>query len=59
MSSAPRPAPRIARIWRGRTTAAQADAYATYLYEQGIKPWNASPAASSSYARTGKARASS
>jgi hypothetical protein len=38
MSSAPRPAPRIARIWRGRTTAAQADAYATYLYEQGIKP---------------------
>ena len=31
-------APKIARIWRGRTTAAKADAYATYLYEHGIKP---------------------
>lgn len=30
--------PRIARIWRGRTTAAKADEYARYLYEQGIKP---------------------
>jgi hypothetical protein len=30
--------PQIARIWRGRTTAAKADAYAAYLYEQGIKP---------------------
>jgi hypothetical protein len=30
--------PQIARIWRGRTTAAKADAYADYLYEQGIKP---------------------
>jgi hypothetical protein len=27
----------IARIWRGRTTRAKADAYATYLYEAGIK----------------------
>jgi len=30
--------PTIARIWRGRTTAAKADAYAAYLYEHGIKP---------------------
>jgi len=30
--------PTIARIWRGRTTAAKADEYAPYLYEHGIKP---------------------
>ena len=30
--------PLIARIWRGRTTAARADEYADYLYEYGIKP---------------------
>jgi sirohydrochlorin ferrochelatase len=30
--------PRIARIWRGRTTAARADEYARYLYEHGIRP---------------------
>jgi heme-degrading monooxygenase HmoA len=30
--------PRIARIWRGRTTRERADEYARYLYEQGIKP---------------------
>ena len=30
--------PAIARIWRGRTTAAEADEYAGYLYEHGIKP---------------------
>ena len=30
--------PTIARIWRGRTTAAKADEYAAYLYEHGIKP---------------------
>jgi hypothetical protein len=30
--------PRIARIWRGRTTRARADEYAAYLYEHGIKP---------------------
>lgn len=30
--------PTIARIWRGRTTAARADEYAAYLYEHGIKP---------------------
>ena len=29
---------RIARIWRGRTTRGNADAYAAYLYEHGIKP---------------------
>ncbi len=30
--------PTIARIWRGRTPRAKADAYADYLYEHGIKP---------------------
>jgi len=29
--------PRIARIWRGRTVRAKADAYQAYLYEHGIK----------------------
>jgi hypothetical protein len=37
-SSGNGPQPRIARIWRGRTTAANADAYAEYLYEVGFKP---------------------
>lgn len=32
------PAPTIAHIWRGRTTADKADEYADYLYEHGIKP---------------------
>jgi len=30
--------PTIARIWRGRTPAARADKYASYLYEHGIRP---------------------
>jgi hypothetical protein len=30
--------PAIARIWRGRTTAAKASEYHSYLYEHGIKP---------------------
>jgi heme-degrading monooxygenase HmoA len=30
--------PTIARIWRGRTTAARADEYERYNYEHGIKP---------------------
>jgi hypothetical protein len=30
--------PRVARIWRGRTTRRRADEYAGYLYENGIKP---------------------
>ncbi|WP_027134446.1 antibiotic biosynthesis monooxygenase family protein [Geminicoccus roseus] len=30
--------PTIARIWRGRTTAARADEYAAYLHEHGIRP---------------------
>jgi hypothetical protein len=30
--------PRIARIWRGRTTRDRADEYAPYLYETGIRP---------------------
>ena len=29
--------PSIARIWRGRTVRAKADAYQAYLYEHGIK----------------------
>jgi heme-degrading monooxygenase HmoA len=29
---------RIARIWRGRTTAEKADAYAEYLLETGVRP---------------------
>jgi hypothetical protein len=33
--------PRIARIWRGRTTRKKADEYARYLYEHGIKPLEA------------------
>jgi len=33
-----KPKPTIARIWRGRTTRDKADAYATYLYEHGIRP---------------------
>jgi hypothetical protein len=32
-----KPIPTIARIWRGRTTRAKADEYATYLYENGVK----------------------
>jgi hypothetical protein len=32
------PKPTIARIWRGRTTRANADEYAAYLYEHGIRP---------------------
>jgi len=30
--------PTIARIWWGRTTRDNADAYAPYLYEEGIRP---------------------
>lgn len=30
--------PTIARIWRGRTTAAKADEYARYLQEVGFRP---------------------
>jgi heme-degrading monooxygenase HmoA len=30
--------PRIARIWRGRTTRERADEYEAYNYEVGIKP---------------------
>jgi hypothetical protein len=30
--------PSIARIWRGRTTRAKADEYASYLHEYGILP---------------------
>jgi hypothetical protein len=32
------PQPKIARIWRGRTTSERADEYAQYLYGHGIKP---------------------
>src|ERR671919_1778154 len=30
--------PKIARIWRGRTTRERADEYAAYLYTHGIRP---------------------
>ena len=30
--------PKVARIWRGRTTRARADEYEAYNYEAGIKP---------------------
>lgn len=30
--------PKIARIWRGRTTRERAEEYASYLYEHGIRP---------------------
>lgn len=30
--------PTVARIWRGRVARDRADAYATYLYEHGIRP---------------------
>ena len=33
----------IARIWRGRTRAAQADAYLTYLEATGLKDYAATP----------------
>lgn len=33
-----KPQARIARIWRGRTIRARADAYEAYNYEAGIKP---------------------
>jgi hypothetical protein len=38
MNNQSKPRPTIARIWRGRTTAARADEYARYLYEHGIRP---------------------
>jgi hypothetical protein len=38
MNNQSKPRPTIARIWRGRTTAAKADAYARYVYEHGIRP---------------------
>ena len=38
MAAAKGVTPTIARIWRGRTVAARADEYATYLYEEGIRP---------------------
>jgi heme-degrading monooxygenase HmoA len=30
--------PRVARIWRGRTTRDRADEYEAYLHEHGIRP---------------------
>lgn len=32
------PKPRIARIWRGRTSRERADEYERYNYEEGIRP---------------------
>lgn len=36
--SGDKPQARIARIWRGRTTRAKADAYEAYNYDAGIRP---------------------
>lgn len=41
MNNQSKPRPTVARIWRGRTTAARADEYARYLYEHGIRPLEA------------------
>lgn len=30
-------APRVARLWRGRTTESMADEYERYLYDEGVK----------------------
>ena len=38
MGHADAPRATIARIWRGRTTAARAEEYASYLHEEGFKP---------------------
>ena len=38
MTALPAKLPTIARIWRGRTTRARADAYEAYNYEAGIVP---------------------
>ena len=38
MTNTPTELPRIARIWRGRTTRERADEYEAYNYEVGIKP---------------------
>ena len=59
MNNQSKPRPTIARIWRGRTTAAKADEYARYLYEHGIRPLEEKALGSSSSARTARARASS
>ena len=41
MNKQSNPRPTIARIWRGRATAARAEEYARYLYEHGIRPLEA------------------
>jgi len=38
MTTSDKPRPAIARIWRGRTTRANADAYSRYLHAVGIPP---------------------
>ena len=38
MTNTPTELPRIARIWRGRTTRERADEYEAYNYEVGIRP---------------------
>ena len=38
MAALPPRQPTIARIWRGRTRRARADAYEAYLHEAGIEP---------------------
>ncbi len=38
MHEKPNVTPKIARVWRGRTTRQRADEYEKYNYEAGIKP---------------------
>ena len=38
MTALPSRQPSIARIWRGRTLRARADAYEVYNYEAGVEP---------------------
>ncbi len=51
--------PRIARVWRGRTTSKKADEYAGYLYEHGIKPLEEKALGVLCFAKTARPRASS
>jgi hypothetical protein len=58
MSSSSASQPKIARIWRGRTTSERADEYAAYLYEHGIKPLEEKALGCSCFARTERPKVS-
>ena len=59
MTALPSRQPAIARIWRGRTLRARADAYEAYNYEAGIEPLIGRPWASRPSARIASTRPSS